>query len=111
MSKSKKLSKKVEKIIRSDIFAAIAIASLFLNLFLLTGFVLFNSTNRLDEAVYEEAYTNLCRDNYNVNLQERMENSADPQLEKIRFDVYCRTGAFTEYFSEASNQYTEDAGY
>ena len=90
----KKLTKKAQGILRSNIFISLALTSILFNLFFFVGIVLFNSTNNLDESLYTAAVGNLCDENYAENLEERMEDSVNPEYEKAIFEVKCQTGEF-----------------
>ena len=111
MSTRKKISKKAQTIFKSDMFAAVAMVSLMLNLFLVVGIVLFFSTNRLDRPAYRAAYANLCGENYNANLRNQPGYDQSPAEAKAVFNAYCRTGDFVDYFDEAVNNYLVDKGY
>lgn len=111
MPKKSKRTKSPDQIVKDNFMASAAVTSIFFNLFFVISITLFNSSNHLDEPLYEVAYDNLCVDRYSTNLKERLASSPDPNLTKARFDIFCQTGEFSEYFDQAALRYLADLGY
>lgn len=105
----KKLTKKVIKIIKSDVFASLALVSILFNVFFFTGVIMFTSTNSIDLSLHRAATTNLCEKNYEANLQKEMNKSTDPALAKTLFEITCQDGDFYRYYDNAVQAYLSDA--
>lgn len=105
----KKLTKKVQKIIKSDVFASLALVSILFNVFFFSGIVLFTSTNSLDLSLHRAAVGNLCEKNYNDNLVREMDRSSDPALAKTLFEITCEEGDFYRYYDNAVQAYLNDS--
>lgn len=105
----KKLTKKVKNIIKSDVFAAMALVSIMFNVFFFSGILLFNSTNKLDLAMHNASIDNLCVDHYEENLVEQMELSSDPALAKSLFEIRCQSGDFERYYDNAVQAFLSDS--
>lgn len=93
-----------------DIMASLFIASLLLNVFFLSGVLLFNGTNKLDESVYSTAYSNLCENNYSDNLTDAIDNSKQPITAAMQHEIRCNKGGFEAYYQNAVEAYARDNG-
>ncbi len=105
----KKMSKKAWKIVKSDMFAAVALVSVLMNLFFFSGLAVFSGTNDLDMSVYEAANERLCNSQYNNNLKKEMEESDNPSVAKAKLEITCRQGDFIRYYDNAVQAYLNDA--
>lgn len=108
MKLQKKVSKKVRAIVQSDMLVAVAITSLCINVFFLAGLVLFASSNRLDEGVYNVAVDNLCNKHYEQNMNRRAELKDDAKTAMLKFDIICNKGEFSKYYENAVEAYLND---
>ena len=108
---AKAVKEKVNKIIKTDAFAAVTIVSLVINAFFLTGFVYYNSTSALDESVYNLAFDNYCNNRYAKNLEKAIEDSNDEALAMAKFEIKCLNGDFADYHTDTVEQYLEDKGF
>lgn len=104
----KKLTKKVQKIIKSDIFASVALVSILFNIILFSAVLLYQSTNAIDLSVYNASYDKLCKDRYDDNLIDQIEESSDPAYAKALFEVKCESGDFQRYYDNAVESYLND---
>lgn len=105
----KKMSKKAWKIVKADIFAAMALTSILTNLFFISGLTVYRATSDLDLSLYQAADARLCDDNYAENLVHEMERSSDPSLTKTKMEIICRQGDFVRYYDNAVQAYLNDA--
>lgn len=101
---AKKLTKKVKKHISDNMLVAVALTSLLINMFFLIGVIIYASTDRLDKALYNNAYTRYCLDDDVIVFEEG-------SLEKSEYEVGCRTGDFGPYYNSALQDYLRDLGY
>lgn len=105
----KKLTKKMKKALQNDAIASVFIASLLLNVFFLSGVLLFASTNKLDKSVYDAAFNNLCEENYTDNLADTVEDTSDtPGLARMEHEIRCQRGDFEPYYQNAIEAYARD---
>ena len=104
----KKMTKKAWKIVKSDIFAAMALTSVLTNLFFISGLTVFRATSDIDLSLYQTADERLCNDNYAENLVHEMEQSTDPALTKTKMEIICRQGDFVRYYDNAVQAYLND---
>lgn len=104
---SKKISKKVRKMVQSDAFTSIAIVSILLNiLFLVTIFVL-SSTNSFGRGVYTTV-----RDRYCNNVEgviERAEELGDESTAVREWQITCVSDEFKPYYTEALKKFKANA--
>ena len=99
--KFKKLTKKAEKLFRSDVRLSFVLASLLLNLFFFSGVLAFNATNLLDQPLYKLAKSNLCDENYEENLSSIVADANNKELAKLEFEAECNAEAFQPYYDNA----------
>jgi hypothetical protein len=103
----KKLTKKVKMMVKGDVMGSLAMASILLNVFFLSGILLFAATNQLDASLYNASVKNLCVDNYEQNLSKQLSENQDkdPETTKAMFEVVCVKGEFETYYKNAVDAY------
>jgi len=104
---SKKLTKKVKAVIKSDVIGSVVLVSVLINVFFFTGVVLFSATNQLDASLYNAAVTNLCSSNYADNLSVELDEAKNPDAAKAKFEIMCRSGEFSRYYENAVEAYLD----
>ncbi len=107
--KAKKLTKKAKKLMKVDIVSSVALVSVLINLFFFSGVILFNSTNRLDESLYNASVVNLCHDNYQDNLTNFMNESTNKAAAKANFEIQCRSGDFGRFYNNAVDAFLKNS--
>ena len=96
---SKKLSQKVKKAIKSDVFTSIAIASVLFNILFLASLIVFTSTSLFDHSVFVAARDRYCK---NVDaVRERAKELGSDQKAVNEWKVTCVSNDFRPFYQEA----------
>lgn len=99
---SKKIAQKVNKIVQTDIFKSIAIASVLLNVLFLITVVVLTSTSTFDRKLYTAAREQYCD---NSSTKHRAEELGSKQLALQERQVDCIGDDFAPFYKEALDKY------
>lgn len=99
----KRFSNKVHKIVKSDLFTSIAIASVMLNVLFFAGIFVLTSTDAFDRKVYTSVLNKYCR---NIDgVVDRAEELGSEELALKEWKVTCVSDDFTPYYKEAVEKF------
>lgn len=99
----KKLSKKVKKIVNSDVFTSIAIVSLLLNVLFLVSLFVLTSTDTFNKDLYSGVKNKYCS---NIQgIRERAEELGSEDKAVREWQVDCVSKEFKPYFDEAVKKF------
>lgn len=100
---SKKVSAKIQKIVKGDVVKSVAIASVLLNILFLATLLVLTATDTFDRQVYVGARTRYCQNQSSVSDRTAVLGSeAAAQQEK---QVDCIGEDFAPYYKEALDKY------
>lgn len=100
---SKKLSKKVQKLVKSDLFTSIAIASILFNILALVGLFVLTNTETYDRSVYESVRSKYCKNIDGVVKRAKELNNSKKAL--TEWKVTCLSEEFSPYYKEAIEKF------
>ena len=99
----KKLSSKVQSLVKSDLFTSIAIVSIALNIFLLVGLFTLTTTDSYDTAVFNSVRTRYCK---NIDgVVKRAEQLGNSEQALQEWKVNCVAKEFAPYYQEALQKF------
>lgn len=99
----KKFSQKVHKIVQTDVFKSIAIASVLLNILFLVAIFVLTSTNTFDRKLYTAS-----RDRYCENIEAVRSRAKELGSEKAavkEWQIDCIGKDFKPFYKEALDKY------
>lgn len=100
---SKKFSQKVHKIVQTDMFKSVAIASVLLNILFLVSIFVLTSTSTFDRQLYTGARERYCQ---NVDaVRERAEELGSERAAVEEWQVDCIGKDFKPFYKEAVDKY------
>jgi hypothetical protein len=100
---NKRFSQKVHKIVKSDLFTSIAIASVILNILFLTGVFVLTSDNTFDRDLYTNVRGRYCR---NIDgVVERAKELGSEEKALKEWQVVCVSKEFSPYYQEAIEKF------
>lgn len=101
--KSKKISQKVQKIIKGDFLKSIAIASVLLNVLFLVSIFVLTATDTFDRRVYTGARNRYCQNSASVESRAKELGSEKAALQEREID--CIGSKFQPFYKEALDKY------
>jgi hypothetical protein len=102
-STSKKVSQKVQKIIKGDVIKSVAIASVLLNVLFLVSIFVLGATDTFDRRVYVGARTRYCENHNSVKARAKVLGSEKAALSEREID--CVGEKFQPFYKEALDKY------
>lgn len=102
-SSKKKISQKVQKIVQTDVFKSVAIASVLLNILFFVTIIVFTSTNTFDRKLYLSAQDRYC-DNID-GVKDRAEQLGSTQAAEQEWQIDCIGKQFKPFYSEALDKF------
>jgi len=100
---SKRFSKKVQKIVKSDIFTSVAITSILLNILLLAVVFVLTATDTYDRNLYISVRDRYCK---NIDaVVERSNELGDSDAAVREWKVTCVSDEFAPYYKEAVKKF------
>lgn len=103
---SKKLSQKVQKMIQTDVFKSIAIASVLLNVLFLITIVVLTATSTFDRELYLSARERYCKNT--ASIKARSEELGSKTAAKQEWQIDCVGKDFYPFYKEATDRYQAD---
>lgn len=93
-----------------NVFIAVALTSLLINLFFLIGVVLYASTSWFDESMHKSAVARYCDDYRDIDFSDNKTIKVDGKqiTPKDMFNVTCKSGDFAPYYDQAVESYIKD---
>lgn len=102
-SSGKKLSQKVQKIVQTDMFRSVAIASVLLNILFFVTIIVFTSTNTFDRQLYLSAQERYCN---NIDgVKDRAKQLGSNEAAEEEWQVDCIGKQFKPFYKEAIDKY------
>lgn len=100
---SKKFTQKVHKIVQSDIFKSIAVASVLLNLLFFISIFVLTSTDTFDRRLYIGAKDRYCRNASGARERAKELGSEEAALQELQVD--CIGKNFRPFYNEALEKF------
>ena len=112
MAKSKKTqkkgsSKKVSKLVRSDVVKSVAIASVLLNVLFFATILVLSSTNTFDRRLYTSVHSKYCQNSSALSERSKELGNAGEALNERQVD--CIGKDFAPFYKEALDKYKASA--
>lgn len=102
-SNTKNILNKAQQAVREDIVKSLAITSILLNIFFLTGIIVLSSTNIFNRGLYNYAQENYCK-----NIDAVVDRAEELGSEKAAIDewqISCAGKDFKPFLEEAVDKY------
>ena len=100
---NKKFTQKVHKIVQSDVFKSIAVASVLLNILFFISIFVLTSTDTFDRSLYTSAKDRYCHNVSGVRERAKELGSQKAALEELQVD--CVGKDFSPFYSEALEKF------
>lgn len=102
-TKSKNIKQKVVKIVESDIFRSIAVASVLLNILFIVSIFILTSTDTFDRKFYSSAHRKYCSNIAEISKRAK-ELGSEPAAVK-EWQVTCISEEFEPFYKEALEKF------
>lgn len=99
----KKLSKKVQKIVKGDVTKSVAIASVLLNILFLVSIFVITATDAFDRRVYVSSKARYCQNQASIQERAAVLGSESAALQEREVD--CIGSTFKPFYKEALEKY------
>ena len=106
-SQNKKLKQKVLKMVQSDIFKSVAIASVLLNILFFVSLVVVTSTSTFDRELFLSAQERYC--NNVEGVRDRAEELGSEQAAVDEWQIDCVGKDFKPFYQEAVDKYRAES--
>lgn len=100
---NKRFTQKVHKVVKSDLFTSVAIASLLLNIFFVVGLVVLTNPDTYNREVYENVRARYCK---NIDgLVDDAEETGNGAQVLAQWKITCVSKEFLPYYKEALKKF------